>query len=150
MVRAPDGGDGKRSAVHVAASPLLTMPQPSARALGRAADSVKVSWPAGNPAAAARAVKGIWSVVDERRPHTGLGGRVAFGSSAGVHVPGGAARRITVNVIREVPEQFGSAAGNPGVTTGIATAFSVSVVDLRAGTCYIHEIGATTEAVRAR
>jgi hypothetical protein len=82
---------------------------------------------------------------------TGLGGAVAFDSIGALHVPpGGATRQITVTVIWQLPDQSGSAAGNPGMTSKLEMTYSVSVVDLQSGKWYVKEIGATTEAVGAR
>jgi hypothetical protein len=84
-------------------------------------------------------------------PLTGLGGAVAFDSIGALHVPsGGATRQITVAVIWQLPDQSGSAAGNPGMTSKLQMTYSMSVVDLQSGKWYVKEIGATTEAVGAR
>jgi hypothetical protein len=82
---------------------------------------------------------------------TGLSGAVAFDSIGALHVPpGGATRQITVAVIWQLPDQSGSVAGNPGMTSKLEMKYSMSVVDLQSGKWYVKEIGATTEAVGAR
>jgi conjugative transposon protein TcpC len=82
---------------------------------------------------------------------TGLGGAVAFDSIGALHVPpGDATRQITVTVIWQLPDQSGLAAGNPGMTSKLEMAYSMSVVEVQSGKWYVKEIGATTEAVGAR
>ena len=82
---------------------------------------------------------------------TGLGGAVAFDSIGALHVPpGGATRQITVTVIWQLPDQSGSAAGNPGMTSKLEMTYSMSAVDLHSGKWYVKEIGASTETVGAR
>jgi Conjugative transposon protein TcpC len=82
---------------------------------------------------------------------TGLGGAVTFDSISALHVPpGGASRQITVTVIWRLPEQPGSAAGNPGVTPELEMAYGMSVVDLHTDKWYVKEIGASTKAVGDR
>lgn len=82
---------------------------------------------------------------------TGLGGALAFSSIAALHVPpGGATRRITVSVIWQLPQQPGSAGGNPGTASKLETTYGMSVVDQQSGKWYVKGIGASTEAVGAR
>ena len=81
---------------------------------------------------------------------TGLGGAVTFDSIGALHVPaGGATRQITVTVIWRLPDQPGSASGNPEITK-LEMTYSMSVVDLQGRKWYVKEIGASTEAVGAR
>ncbi len=81
----------------------------------------------------------------------GLGGAVTFDSISALHVPpGGADRQIRVTVIWQLPQQPGSAAGNPGMTSKLEMTYGMSVVDLQSGKWYVKEIGASTEAVGAR
>jgi hypothetical protein len=81
----------------------------------------------------------------------GLGGAVTFDSISALGVPpGGASRQITVTVIWQVPELPGSAAGNLGMASKLEMTYGMSVVDLQSGKWYVKEIGASTEAVRAR
>lgn len=73
---------------------------------------------------------------------TGLGGRVAFDSIAGLQVPpGGASRRITVSVIWQLGGQ-----GSAGITK-LDVVYRVSVRELQSGKWYVNEISAATEAV---
>jgi len=82
---------------------------------------------------------------------TGLGGAVTFDSIAALHVPpGGTTRQITVTVIWQLPQQAGSAGGNPGMASKLEMTYGMSVVDLHSGKWYVKEIGATTEAVGVR
>jgi len=53
-------------------------------------------------------------------------------------------------VIWQLPQQPGSAAGNPGMTSKLEMTYGMSVVDLQSGKWYVKEIGASTEAVGAR
>ena len=82
---------------------------------------------------------------------TGLGGAVTFDQISVLHVPpGGATRQITVNVIWQLAEQPGSAAGNLGMTSKLEMTYGMSVVDLPSGKWYVKEIGVSSEAVGAR
>jgi Conjugative transposon protein TcpC len=75
----------------------------------------------------------------------GLGGAVTFDSIASLYVPpGGAARRITVTVIWQVPGQ-----GESGVIK-LDMTYGMSVVDLDNGKWYVNEVSASTEAVGAK
>jgi len=75
---------------------------------------------------------------------TGLGGAVAFGSIASLHVPpGGATRRITVTVIWQVPSQSSAGIAKVAMTYGVSLA-------LQSGIWYVIEISASTEAVGAK
>jgi Conjugative transposon protein TcpC len=82
---------------------------------------------------------------------TGLGGAVTFDSISALSVPpGGGTRQITVTVIWQVSEQPGSATGNLGMASKLEMTYGMSVVDLQSGKWYVKQIGASTEAVRAR
>ena len=82
---------------------------------------------------------------------TGLGGAVTFDSIAALHVPpGGTSRQITVTVIWQLPQQPGSATGNPGMASKLEMTYGMSVLDLQSGKWYVKEIGASTEAVGIR
>ena len=80
-----------------------------------------------------------------------LGGGLTFDSISALHVPPGTrTRQITVTVIWQLPQQPGSAAGNPGMASKLEMTYGMSVVDLQSGKWYVKEIGASTETVGAR
>ena len=82
---------------------------------------------------------------------TGRGGAVSFDQISALHVPpGGTTRQISVTVIRQLSEQPGSAAGNPGVTPKLEMTYGMSAVDLQGGKWYVKGIGASSEAVGTR
>jgi hypothetical protein len=124
MVRALDGGDGKCSSIHGTTSPLFASLRPGARALDREADQVEARRLAGDSVAARMGGRLL--------PEGGR--RKSAASPAG---RGGIARlrRGTCTcwrrgpshcgeIVREIREQFGSAAGNREVMPENAPAFA--------------------------
>jgi hypothetical protein len=124
MVYALGGGDGKCSSVRGAASLLLTAPRLGVRALDREAGPVEAGRLAGDSAAARSGgrLPGAWETNAGRIPDWALRCRSAPPRDS--HVPGGAIRHIAVKIVREIREQFGSAAGNREVMTENAPAFA--------------------------
>jgi hypothetical protein len=108
MIRALYNGDGMYSFMHNLISMLLTASRPGLRAPDRGADPV-AGWQL-IPRRRARAADGARSVGDESRPNA-PGAAVSLGSIAG---PARAWRRDPAHrreIVREIREQFGSAAG---------------------------------------
>jgi hypothetical protein len=108
MIRALYNGDGMYSFMHNLISMLLTASRPGLRAPDREADPV-AGWQV-IPRRRARAADGARSVGDESRPNAS-GSAVSLGSIAG---PARAWRRDPAHrreTVREIREQFGSAAG---------------------------------------
>jgi hypothetical protein len=106
MVHALGSGDGECSSVHGTTSLLLTAPRPAVRALDREADRLEAGRLAGDSAFPT----GRCGIARLRR-----GTRTCP-----------AARSVTfaVKIVREIREQFGSAAGNREVMTEDAPAFA--------------------------
>lgn len=157
MVRAVKGSDGKLPPVHDQASALSRARPARTRMLGGGADPRQVTRRAANSVLTAPVGCGSCGGAVERRRPAGPGVAVTSGSIAGLPVSlGGAirgnrpARVIAVSAISDISGQSGSAIENPEVTTEPAMTYGVSAADLRRGSWYIREIGATTEAVGAR
>jgi hypothetical protein len=125
MARALDGCDGKCSSVHGTTSPLLTALRPGARALDLEADPVEASRLAGDSVAARLGGR----LLPER------GRRKPAASPPGGRRGIARLRRGTCTcwrrdashcgeIVREIREQFGSAAGNREVMPENAPAFA--------------------------
>ena len=108
MIRALDNGYGMCSFMHNLISLLIAASRPGLRALDREVDPV-AGWQV-IPRRRARAADGDRSVGDESRPNA-PGAAVSLGSIAGPARawPRDPARRR--EIVREIREQFGSAAG---------------------------------------
>lgn len=123
MVRALDGGDGKCSSIYGTTPPLRAALRPGARALDREADSVEARRLAGDSVAARLGGR----LLPERGRRKV--GRIPAGRRGIARL-----RRGTCTcwrdashcdeIVREIREQFGSAAGNREVMPENAPAFA--------------------------